>query len=203
MAPTWGQAQHFAQGSLGFGGTYRFASAGYALGWSPSFLRSVSLGSGIRTTVLQHDDLEFGVPNAAGMARDLHLQAPPMVHANLAIPLFAEMRLSKKWSVGFNIDVIGITVGKAKTATVTNSTSNQAETLQASPINLSLLIFNTYDRGLLQSEFYASYGFTDKLRGRLGLAHQHLQLNPEQSLLGEDRFTRFVSGILLGAAYSL
>ncbi len=63
---------------------------------------------------------------------------------------------SSKLSGGFNIDVIGFTVGK-KTAGVYTSNGVQTSEPEAKPTGFNVLLTGDHDRGSLNSEFFLRY----------------------------------------------
>lgn len=203
MPCAWAQAKHAIVSSLGGSSKHRFGSVGYALGWSPGFLKNLSLGPGIRTTVLHHDAREYSVPNASGLARDLRLETPAMLHANVAAFFWAEYRLGARWGLGLNIDLIGGSFGASRPAQPTHPTADFAGPVQASPSGVSALLYNTNDLGLLQSEFYITYKAAERVYLRAGLAHQHVQVTVTPAALETSRFAGFVNALMVGVAVPL
>jgi hypothetical protein len=82
------------------------------------------------------------------------------VNAN-SLNLFINLRyqLSKKLSVGFNIDAIGFSFGKKKRGTFINN-ENQTDT-EASVTSFNVLLISDNDRGSLNSEFYVRYNLKE------------------------------------------
>lgn len=199
----WAQTRQTLIGSLGGSSKHRFGSVGYAVGWSPGLLKNLSLGPGIRTTVLHHDARAYSVPNASGLARDLRLEAPAMLHANVAAFFWAEYRLSSRWGLGLNIDLIGGSFGPSRKAEPTHPTADFTGPVQASPSGVSALLYNANDLGLLQSEFYIAYKAAERLHLRAGLAHQHVQLTVTPAALETSRFAGFLNALMLGATIPL
>ena len=199
----WAQTRQTLIGSLGGSSKHRFGSVGYGLGWSPGFLKNLSLGPGIRTTLLHHDGREYSVPNATGLARDLRLEAPAMLHANVAAFFWAEYRLSPRWGLGLNIDLIGGSFGPSRPAQPTHPTADFAGLVQASPSGVSALLYNTNDLGLLQSEFYIAYKAAERVYLRAGVAHQHVQLTITPAALETSRFAGFLNALVIGVTIPL
>lgn len=75
-------------------------------------------------------------------------------------------QFNKKWSAGFNIDLIGFTVGRKTSGILTGNgiTRNDPE---VKPSAFNLLLTGDHDLGSLNSEFFLAYKLNDKwsLRG--------------------------------------
>ncbi len=96
---------------------------------------------------------------------DTFLIAKPRVLAVNAMINLA-YRLSEKFTLGFNIDVIGFSVGSEKTGNYINGSQGQITTGKPSPFNLLLVSDN--DLGSLNSEFYGKYKVNEKLSVKAG-----------------------------------
>jgi hypothetical protein len=68
---------------------------------------------------------------------------------------------SSKWSGGFNIDLIGFTVGRKSSATLTHNGATQNES-EAKPAAFNVLLTGDHDRGSLNSEFFLKYKLNEK-----------------------------------------
>jgi hypothetical protein len=73
---------------------------------------------------------------------------------------------SGKWSGGFNIDVIGFSVGRKSAAILTSNGITRTEAA-AKPAAFNLLLTGDHDYGSLNSEFFLKYKLNDRwaLRG--------------------------------------
>jgi hypothetical protein len=73
---------------------------------------------------------------------------------------------SKKLVVGFNIDVVGLTIGKQNRGTFISDTQPRDE--YAKPTLFNVLLISDNDRGTLNSELYGQYFWHEKLALKLG-----------------------------------
>lgn len=83
-----------------------------------------------------------------------------------------EARPLEKWRLGFNIDLVGVSVGKQRTASYMEQGSNQATAVEAAPTAFNLLLVGDRDIGTLNSNFYVSYDIAEGWR--LKAAYQYL-----------------------------
>ncbi|MBK5278126.1 MAG: hypothetical protein JJE09_04600 [Bacteroidia bacterium] len=74
--------------------------------------------------------------------------------------------MTEKFTLGFNIDVIGFSLGSEKSGNYINGSKGQVTTAQPSPFNLLLISDN--DLGSLNSEFYGKYLLSKKLSLKAG-----------------------------------
>ena len=84
----------------------------------------------------------------------LTVQRPLAFSTNLAI--YLGYRFSTRWEAGFNIDLIGFTLGRVSPAVLR---SNGATTTvpESKLSGFNLLLTGDHDKGSLNSEFYLSY----------------------------------------------
>lgn len=121
---------------------------------------------------------------------------------NLAINL--GYRVSKRIGLGFNIDALGFSFGGQQAGTYINGNQSQNTpiTIEAKPTSFNILLVGNNDHGMLNSEFYARYFFSDQLA--LKVAFQYLfteyttdtlvQQQPEPN----DRFRNKSSMVSIG-----
>jgi opacity protein-like surface antigen len=113
---------------------------------------------------------------------------------------------NEKWGVGFNIDVIGLTLGsKSSAVLLTNGVAKNETT--AKPQAFNALLTGDLDYGTLNSEFYVKYAINDTwtIRG----VYQYLfneyktttikQVAPDGTLV--DRFRSKANNIGVGVTY--
>src|SRR5688572_8073207 len=115
-------------------------------------------------------------------------------------------QISPKWYAGFNIDVIGFTIGR-KTAGVFTSNGNTMIDPGVKPAAFNLLLTGDHDLGTLNSEFFLKY----KIAGRwqLKAVYQFLFVEYEtRSVIQQipdgpqnDRFRNKANNFGLGIAY--
>lgn len=89
----------------------------------------------------------------------LTVQRPFTNSVNLAINV--GYNFNRKWSGGFNIDLIGFTFGRKSPAILVSNGEMQTEPA-AKPSAFNLLLTGDHDRGSLNSEFFLRYRINDK-----------------------------------------
>jgi len=112
---------------------------------------------------------------------------------------------NKKLDVGFNIDVIGFSIGQKQGGTYTNNGRNSA--VSAKPTAFNLLLTSDNDIGSLNSEFYARYWLSDKWAVRAGYTFLFTEYKADTQVqpVGNDTNDRFrnKSGMLMvGVTYA-
>ncbi len=108
--------------------------------------------------------------------------------------------LSSKFSVGFNIDAIGLSFGGTQQGTYIKD--SQRTNVANSPTVFNVLLVDVNDRGTLNSEFYARYQFSEKWLLKIGLQHVFTEYTTntqvQQAPQPNDRFRRIVNMFSLG-----
>lgn len=69
--------------------------------------------------------------------------------------------LSRKWYAGFNIDLIGFTIGRKGSGILTSNGVTGTDP-DAKPSSFNLLLTGDHDKGTLNSEFLLKYRFNEK-----------------------------------------
>lgn len=117
--------------------------------------KRILVGTGIRYTGYLGKDITFtSAPNelAIDLAKTDSLLAPtPVVHA-LNIPINLGYKFNDKLSLGFTIDVIGVSFGP--TGSPSFITDGRATKVSAKPTPVNVLLVGNNDRGSLNSMFY-------------------------------------------------
>lgn len=108
--------------------------------------------------------------------------------------------LSSKFSVGFNIDAIGVSFGSTQQGAYIKDL--QRTNTAASPTVFNVLLVDVNDRGTLNSEFYARYQVSEKWLLKIGLQHVFTEYSTntqvQQVPQPNDRFRRIVNMFSLG-----
>ncbi|MBL0884268.1 MAG: hypothetical protein IBJ16_13155 [Chitinophagaceae bacterium] len=94
----------------------------------------------------------------------LNVQRPFTTALNTSINI--GYSFNKKWSAGFNIDVIGVTLGRTTNGILTSNGTTRNDP-KVKPTAFNILLTGDHDRGSLNSEFFVGYKLSDKwsLRG--------------------------------------
>jgi len=88
----------------------------------------------------------------------LTVQKPLVASLNATINI--GYNFSSKWSGGFNIDLVGFSVGRKSAAVLLSNGVTRSEP-EAKPAAFNLLLTGDLDYGNLNSEFYLKYKFND------------------------------------------
>ncbi len=112
---------------------------------------------------------------------------------SLNVSINLEYAVTRRFSVGANIDAIGFSFGGKQTGTFTanspvrSSLSGTAQ--EASPTTFNLLLISDSDLGSLSSEYYVRYQASSKISVRGGLSFQFNEYTTARKLTFEnDRF---------------
>jgi hypothetical protein len=128
----------------------------------------------------------------------------PLTHA-LNITANLGYNISPKWYAGFNIDMIGLTVGRKSKGILTSDGETMIE--QASrPAAFNLLLTGDHDLGTLNSEFFLKYKVAD--RWQLKAVYQFMFIEYETQSVKQqivngpqnDRFRNKANNLGLGIA---
>ena len=108
--------------------------------------------------------------------------------------------VSSKFSVGFNIDAIGVSFGSTQQGAYIKDL--QRTNASATPTVFNVLLVDVNDRGTLNSEFYARYQVSEKWLLKIGLQHVFTEYSTnaqvQQVPQPNDRFRRIVNMFSLG-----
>ncbi len=94
----------------------------------------------------------------------LNVQRPFTAALNATVNI--GYHFNKKWSAGFNIDLIGVTLGRTTNGILTSNGTTRNDS-KVKPSAFNLLLTGDHDLGSLNSEFFVRYRLSDKwsLRG--------------------------------------
>ena len=127
---------------------------------------------------------------------------------SLNISLNLEYAISRRLDAGFNIDVIGFTVGPNQSGTflanspVRSPLSGSVQDAKLTPFNI--LLGDQSDRGSLNSEGYVRYRFSNRISLRGGIRFIVHEYTTQRKLTFEnDRFRSSNASGLLAIAYHL
>jgi hypothetical protein len=113
-----------------------------------------------------------------------------------------QYRVNAKFSLGFNIDVVGFSLGGRQTALFNPENTPQGTT--AKPTSLNLLLISDNDIGTLNSELYAQYRVSERVSAKLSLTFAFAEYTAATKLaFDNDRFRSKIPALGLGIAYQL
>lgn len=165
-----------------------------------SFLGRFSYGAGLRLTHFTSGGHQLD-GRGSSKSEFLHVNSPRLTALNAAVQIRFRLlgRADSKHplSLGFNIDLAGVTFGPARTA-LRRPPIGLYEFGQATPVRANLLLGNTNDRGTLNSEFYLNLRVAPRLNARLAFGH----LAAGYSFDG-NRYQRFFNLAVVGVSYGL
>lgn len=150
-------------------------AASYVHNWKLGKKKKWEAGLGFRGTTYFGSKTEFTTAPArlartnttpfliffAGQRTDyqdtLTVQRPLTFSGNVSINL--GYNFTSKWNAGFNIDLIGFTLGRKSSAILTTNGTTKIEP-SAKPAAFNLLLTGDHDLGSLNSEFFVKYRIT-------------------------------------------
>jgi hypothetical protein len=209
----------FIDFSTGFSNNQALISTSYSFNWGIGKKQRLLLGVGARLTNTFGTDQYFTTANAkltSGKTGpgvlfaddipaniDSFFVGKPQINA-LNISFNSEYQLSKKLSVGFNIDLLGFSFGASKTGTYINN--GRTSLVGAKPTSLNILLISDNDIGSLNSEIFARYKLNSKwsLRGGAAFLFNEYTTNTAvQQLNGisNDRFRTKTLNAMIGISY--
>jgi hypothetical protein len=144
---------------------------GVEKGFSLLSSKKLHINPGIRANIFSGGDLDYITAPAKLTADDANVDTvlmadPQMSFVNLFVRI--EYDLSEKWGVGFNIDLVGLTLGANQTTgTIRGGTNYQNAALtttvsDAEPTSVNALLVGDNDLGSLASSLYVSYDVSPK-----------------------------------------
>ncbi len=213
------QANNYVDISTGFGKGQILTAGSIVHYWGIGKKQKLQLGVGARITNSFGTDQYFTTANAQltsgktgpGVLFADDIQAnidsffigKPQINA-LNISFNSEYFVSKKWSLGFNIDLIGFSFGASKIGTYINN--GKTSLVGAKPTSFNLLLISDNDKGSLNSEIFARYKLNSKwsLRGGAAFLFNEYTTNTAvQQLNGisNDRFRNKTLNAMIGISY--
>ena len=205
--------------STGFGKNQIITAGSYVHNWGIGKKQKLQLGVGVRLTNSFGTDLYFTTANAqltSGktgpsvlFADDIQANidsffiGKPQINA-LNISFNSEYVVSKKWSLGFNIDLIGFSFGASKTGTYINN--GKTSLVGANPTSFNILLISDNDKGSLNSEIFARYQLNSKwsLRGGTAFLFNEYTTNTavqQSNGISNDRFRNKTLNAMVGLSY--
>jgi hypothetical protein len=158
--------------STAFSSSQATASIGYQYHWQLGKKKGWEIGLGLRNTSAFSSKNEY-ITAPARLARSntipflivfadqltqnwdtLEVQRPFVNALNLMTEI--KYHFNRKFSVGFNIDLIGVSFGNSSSSILTTNAISKAE-INTKPSKFNLLLTGDLDKGSLDSEFFINY----------------------------------------------
>jgi hypothetical protein len=144
------------------------------------------------------------------IAENIDTIATPTANTNsLNVAIYIEYAISKKFDLGFNIDVVGFSFGSEKEFNVLSSSfdANQSPVQKGSPTRHNLLLTSDNDIGSLNSEFFIRYWPKENIGLKLGFTFLFSEYRTSKELsfdngrIVNDRY-RYKAGMpMIGVTY--
>jgi len=127
----------------------------------------------------------------------------------LNVTFNAQYRLTRRWDIGLNIDVAGISFGPGRRFNIISSSfdADQAPVQYGAPTRFNLLLTSDNDIGSLNSEFFARYWITAKIGVRGGYTFLFSEYRTDRELsfdtgrIKNDRYRYKAAMALLAVTY--
>ncbi len=202
----------FADGAISYGKMGTSATIGLKKNYTFGLKKQYNLGYGARLTSYfsENKNLIFRTAPAkitsgkaslaALFSEDIKSQIDTLNFKNLQVNslnfyLDLGYNLTKKISIGFNIDAVGLSFGAKQQAIFTANDSdfeglkNNKQSFSAKPTSLNLLLISDSDIGSLNSEIYSKIQLNPKIGIRTGACFQFIEYSAEQNLaFNNNRF---------------
>ncbi len=210
-------------GSSTFGENQVSFSLGYSYHWAIGKKQRLELGLGLRLTNVIGKKLSYTTAPAnlartqtipflivfAGQSYEnwdtLQVQRPLIFALNTTANI--KYHISKKLNAGFNIDLLGISLGRNTSGILTSNGITKTEPL-AKPASVNLLLTGDLDKGSLNSEAFLNYQINS--RWGIRLVYQFLfteyttnnifQIAPDGTQV--SRFRNKANNFGIGISYS-
>jgi hypothetical protein len=133
------------------------------------------------------------------------LQTTAFSVTSINIPLYLEYAITNKIDLGFNIDLIGVSIGSSTSNyNSVHATAANKGTVNAKASTLNALLIGDNDLGSLNSEIVARYHLNDKLAFSAGLCFAFAEFTTTRKLyLDNDRFRQKQLMPMIGVNYRL
>jgi hypothetical protein len=194
------------EGSKGNDLQYSVAVA-YNYIWLLGKQQKFEIGTGARMTYYSGGTARYFLSAPASIVSQgsefidtVQVNSPSLYCVNLLFNL--GYRLTNRFSVGMNIDIIGVSFGNEKLGTFIGGATTSSVPVKPTPFNL--LLGNNNDHGNLNSNFFVRYKVNENLAVKAGVQHLFTEYSTstkvQQVPSPNDRFryksTMFSAGIL-------
>lgn len=193
LIPQWAFSEVGVGSSFGFHEKTQIASV-YGNIKGSVFSERFKIGVGLRHTSFIGSEYKTTAnqPNSGGKVTIKN----PRIHAyNLVF--FSSFFIGSNWSVGFNLDLIGISHGPRK------DEGEFSNGLEGRPTKNNVFKGGSKDDGTLNSEFWVGYNLNSDWLLKAGFAHFVAEYKTTQAQAdGTQRFRKFNNFIFIGINYS-
>jgi hypothetical protein len=176
-----GKSTNLLDASVGVGSYRASASLSYIHTWRLGSKKKLGLGLGARLTsffganlyyitapsILTSEStspLIFFKENVVKNIDSLVVKSPQVNSFNAVINI--DYNISKKWTLGFDIDAIGFSFGTIQRANYINGA--EGKNTEGHPTTFNVLLVSDNDHGSLNSELYARYFFNKRWAIKFG-----------------------------------
>lgn len=121
-------------------------------------------------------------------------------HNSVNAVIYLGYQFNPKWSVGFNIDAVGIAFGNKIDGEIISSNKPMpgSDIQGASPTRLNALLISDNDIGMLNSELYTTYNIKNNLSVKAGFTFLFTEYTTENKIAYNDNNDRFRYKSLMG-----
>ncbi|MEO5979275.1 MAG: hypothetical protein ABI477_22740 [Chryseolinea sp.] len=159
----------------------------FKIGYGARFTNYIGANKYFSTAPAKYTSTKQGITTIFSKTLEANLDTITTTTASintLNLALFFQYRLLKKFDIGFNIDVIGLSFGPKKPFNILSSDfdDGQEPVQSASPTRFNLLLTSDNDIGSLNSEFYVKHALTQRWSIRAGLAFIFAEFRTQQDL---------------------
>lgn len=101
---------------------------------------------------------------------------------------------------GFNIDLLGYSIGGLRSGVYTENAASAAEPTNARAASINVFQGGSKDRGNLNSQFFLMWALSDRHALKAGLSHQRVEYKTEREMASNtNRFQTFSNLVFIGA----
>jgi hypothetical protein len=158
------------------------------------------VGLGIRHTSHFSNNRDFITAPARFTSDEKNLDTLMLsgsIHSlNLALDL--RYRLNSTFALGFNIDLLGLSIGPKQKGKLKEFTA------MAEPTKFNFLLVDDNDIGTINSEFYLTCAFSEHLAGKLAFSYLYTEFTTNKKYIAgidNNRYRNKSMGLALGLQY--
>ena len=121
-------------------------------------------------------------------------------HNSINAVIYLNYQFNPKWSVGFNIDAVGIAFGGSREGMIisSNKPAAQSNLEIAKPTAYNALLISDNDIGMLNSELYTTYNLKNNLSVKAGFTFLFTEYTTNKKITYNENNDRFRHKSLMG-----